>query len=523
MNLFSAAVLLAAAPINAFQQPSSRGLSSLLLLASRDPRNEWRFDSYDSEPHESYTDRSVGSYYDDDDAYEGKSYRRRDDRPHRRDIYAEPDRFANARNDYNSIYDPQRRYSDDDYKYLNDWQTSRGRSNSRSSSNRWYDGTNINGFRGRGRSTQRDSYSTDAYAKGTASSDVSVKYNSQRYGNYEANPQQGQDNMPRYIDEKNYKYSQQQQQNLDANRYYDGSYYSRDRLGIECYDSYRKQPRFDNERYGRDKISRSDESRSFSNRDDRYERSYSDRFISQQQRMDDRVSSESSFSSYDSRSNDYNKRYDQGRLGTTGNYNSRSRNNMMIPRDRRDENRSYNQQDNTYYSNQPRRGNNFSYQSSRDNNQSKRSSAQMPFASFPSISSFMSPFPSMLRNMFAMPSILNEVSSRDVNSVLERARKMLSQDRMLQQRLGSIRDIRPPFSQNVMSNVFNGEKSTVVKAAFEVVGESGNIGVVTVEARDDDIVLLVVDVDGERIPLPLLDKRGKYDDGYDVVDAEIID
>jgi hypothetical protein len=128
--------------------------------------------------------------------------------------------------------------------------------------------------------------------------------------------------------------------------------------------------------------------------------------------------------------------------------------------------------------------------------------------------------------MFAMPSMLNEITARDINSILDRARKLLSQDRMLQQRLGSVRDIRSPFSQNIMSNVFNGEKSTVVKAAFEVIGENGNIGVVTVEARDDEIVLLLVDVDGEMIRLPL-EKSGRYDaDGYggrDVMDAEIID
>ena len=57
---------------------------------------------------------------------------------------------------------------------------------------------------------------------------------------------------------------------------------------------------------------------------------------------------------------------------------------------------------------------------------------------------------------------------------------------------------------------------------FEVVEKNGRVGVTTDEARDDEIIALFVDMDGERIRLPLMRRRGGGNGG-DVVDAEIID
>jgi hypothetical protein len=142
---------------------------------------------------------------------------------------------------------------------------------------------------------------------------------------------------------------------------------------------------------------------------------------------------------------------------------------------------------------------------------------------FPFLSSFMPTFPSFFRNPF--PSFfnyfgdLNEMTSNVLQPILQQARDQITNDEALQQRLGRNIDIRQPFSQNMSSNTFNGRSSSMVMAEFEVIGSNGR-GVATVEARDKIITMLMVDVDGERIVLPL---RNSRDRRGNVVDAEIVE
>jgi hypothetical protein len=146
-----------------------------------------------------------------------------------------------------------------------------------------------------------------------------------------------------------------------------------------------------------------------------------------------------------------------------------------------------------------------------------------PDMPFPFLSSFMPTFPSFFRNPF--PSFfnnfgdLNEMTSNVIQPILQQARDQITNDEALQQRLGRNIEIRQPFSQNMSSNTFNGQSSSMMMAEFEVVGSNGR-GVATVEARDKMITMLMVDVDGERIVLPL---RNSRDRRGNVVDAEIVE
>lgn len=229
---------------------------------------------------------------------------------------------------------------------------------------------------------------------------------------------------------------------------------------------------------------------------------------------------------YDNRN--YNERNRQQRQGSRfGNYPQRKENCVDYPQ--RNENyasypqRQNSQRDKDYY----RENDNYPKQELIRN-------GDMSFPMMPSFPSIMPGFPSLFRNMFSgpiMPSFpsffgddMMMPSPDALPNVMQQAREQIANDEIVLQRMGgAIDEMICPFSQNVASNTFNGKRSTSVKAAFEVVGKNGRVGVATVEAIDDKIIALFVDLDGERIRLPLMRRRGGENGGGDVVDAEIID
>eukprot|EP00956_Cyclotella_meneghiniana_P027650 scaffold62487_cov47-Cyclotella_meneghiniana.AAC.6 len=330
--------------------------------------------------------------------------------------------------------------------------------------------------------------------------------------------------------QQNYKPSRNDWRNnrLDYDRWYDGSNGSTDRR----YSS--QQPRRNNGRidnydrqYNAYREERPQDDFAYSN--DYYERANDGPYGYQRQRNN----SNNNGRFYNSRTNNryennrtYNERNRQKGQGSSryyDNYSQRNNENYAIYLQQRQNNSP---RDDDYY-----RENNYDYPK-----QELIRDSEMEFPMMPSFPSILPRFPSLFRNMFSGPMMMPSFpsffgddmmmmmpSSNTVRDVMQQAREQIANDEIVQQRMGgAVDEMIRPFSQNVASNTFNGKRSTSVKAAFEVVGKNGRVGVATVEARDDEIIALFVDLDGERIRLPLMRRRGGGNGG-DVVDAEIID
>lgn len=101
---------------------------------------------------------------------------------------------------------------------------------------------------------------------------------------------------------------------------------------------------------------------------------------------------------------------------------------------------------------------------------------------------------------------------KQVDQVLEDARFYLVRDPVACRALGEPITVQPPFSQSSSSININGQTTSQIQAAFNVMGSQAT-GVARMEANQGQISSLLLDVNGRRIRVDLSSSGPKFSKG----------
>jgi len=109
----------------------------------------------------------------------------------------------------------------------------------------------------------------------------------------------------------------------------------------------------------------------------------------------------------------------------------------------------------------------------------------------------------------AMSTISQQMSEqqRQLDELLEDARVLLVRDVTASQALGEPITVGTPFQQGSSTIMMNGKTSTQIQAAFNVMGSNAS-GVARMDATQDGISSLLLDVNGRRINVNLSGRSG---------------